>query len=332
MFMLFVSEGHLVWFANLSIAIFFLFLLVDWISFVIIFAGGISLAVLTYTLIYGGFAFAIAPNNSHLAAYMCFFALIIGVTFSRQRERIQHEREKVLKALAGMIAHEANTPIASIQMICEELQEIIPPLTTSHAKAIQAGLVGNPPSLANLDAIALLPGALSDQLNRIRYVVKSLANNIKDPHALKDATYVSIGDMITAAIDQYPFDIGEESLVYLELPDDFKIRTDPLLFTQALHNLFKNALYASRHVRRPGKITIQTLQDNGQNLLIITDNGCGIPAHKLPEVFDVFMTTKRNGMGLGLAFVKKVVVASGGEIMCTSEQNSYPEFKLIFNE
>lgn len=52
--------------------------------------------------------------------------------------------------------------------------------------------------------------------------------------------------------------------------------------------------------------------------ITITDNGCGIPASLLPDIFTPFTTYKENGTGLGLAIAKSVVEAHNGSISVTS--------------
>jgi two-component system nitrogen regulation sensor histidine kinase GlnL len=54
-------------------------------------------------------------------------------------------------------------------------------------------------------------------------------------------------------------------------------------------------------------------------MIQIEDNGPGVPDHLKPHLFDPFVTTKRNGTGLGLALVAKIIGDHGGIIECDSE-------------
>ncbi len=54
-------------------------------------------------------------------------------------------------------------------------------------------------------------------------------------------------------------------------------------------------------------------------MIQIEDNGHGVPDHLKPHLFDPFVTTKRNGTGLGLALVAKIIGDHGGIIECDSE-------------
>lgn len=62
----------------------------------------------------------------------------------------------------------------------------------------------------------------------------------------------------------------------------------------------------------------------------MADTGCGIPAERLETIFDDFVTTKRRGLGLGLAISKKVVEQLGGAIAVTSHVGLGSTFTLRF--
>ncbi len=103
---------------------------------------------------------------------------------------------------------------------------------------------------------------------------------------------------------------------------------------QAFLNLVKNAAEAiGDNANDQGRIVITTAFRPGVRLAIpgsdarislplmisIEDNGQGVPEHLKPHLFDPFVTTKRNGTGLGLALVAKIIGDHGGVIECDSE-------------
>ena len=103
---------------------------------------------------------------------------------------------------------------------------------------------------------------------------------------------------------------------------------------QAFLNLMKNAAEAiGDNAHDQGRIVITTAFRPGVRLAIpgsdarislplmiaIEDNGQGVPEHLKPHLFDPFVTTKRNGTGLGLALVAKIIGDHGGVIECDSE-------------
>jgi two-component system nitrogen regulation sensor histidine kinase GlnL len=102
---------------------------------------------------------------------------------------------------------------------------------------------------------------------------------------------------------------------------------------QAFLNLVKNAAEALGEREDQGRILMQTSFRPGVRLSVpgsearislplmiqIEDNGHGVPDHLKPHLFDPFVTTKRNGTGLGLALVAKIIGDHGGIIECDSE-------------
>ena len=94
------------------------------------------------------------------------------------------------------------------------------------------------------------------------------------------------------------------------------VRLDVNLWRQVLMNLCRNAQQA---MPNGGVLELQTYQRDDRVLLDIIDNGSGMSAETQSRMFDAFYSTKREGSGLGLPTVRKIVEAHGGVISCESE-------------
>ena len=81
-------------------------------------------------------------------------------------------------------------------------------------------------------------------------------------------------------------------------------------------NLITNAIQATAE---GGKVTIATTRAGDQVEITVTDTGSGIPPERLAAIFDDFVTTKRRGLGLGLAISKRIVEQLDGTITVASE-------------
>src|SRR6185436_20914692 len=79
-----------------------------------------------------------------------------------------------------------------------------------------------------------------------------------------------------------------------------------------------------------GRILVRTLTLENHAVIEVADSGCGIPAERLESIFDDFVTTKRRGLGLGLAISKKVVEQLGGTIAVASEVGRGSTFTVRF--
>jgi len=105
------------------------------------------------------------------------------------------------------------------------------------------------------------------------------------------------------------------------------ISGDRFALGRVYRNLITNAIQATA---AGGKVTITTERASDQVEIIVADTGSGIPAERLAAIFDDFVTTKRRGLGLGLAISKKIVEQLGGRISVASEVGKGTTFVLEF--
>jgi len=95
---------------------------------------------------------------------------------------------------------------------------------------------------------------------------------------------------------------------------------DEVLLRQAFSNLLRNALEACVAAHATPDIAILAETDVAQKLqrIAVNDNGSGIPVQLRERIFRPFFTSKRNGTGLGLALVQKIIVFHNGRITATA--------------
>jgi len=105
------------------------------------------------------------------------------------------------------------------------------------------------------------------------------------------------------------------------------IEGDVFALGRVYRNLILNALQATAP---GGSVTVTTAGAAGRARVTIADTGCGIPADRLSKIFDDFVTTKRRGLGLGLAISRKIVEQLGGTIAVASEVGRGTTFTLEF--
>jgi len=128
-----------------------------------------------------------------------------------------------------------------------------------------------------------------------------------------------------------------------------KILTAPQDIARVMLNLFNNAFYAvyektqelagraiSNFTGSPGikykpLVTITTHTENKRMVISIKDNGNGIPENIKQKIFNPFFTTKSagNGTGLGLSISYDIIKMHGGEIIVSSAENEFTEFKIF---
>ena len=112
------------------------------------------------------------------------------------------------------------------------------------------------------------------------------------------------------------------------VPESLAVMADRKLLDQVLINLLKNAIDAVADEPSPS-IRLRAGLEFGRTLLIVADNGSGIPEEILDQVFIPFFTTKRHGSGIGLSLSRQIMTAHGGNIVVESDAAG-TRIKLVF--
>ena len=104
-----------------------------------------------------------------------------------------------------------------------------------------------------------------------------------------------------------------------------KIWADRGLLEQAFINLVRNSMEAFEG-QTEKKISLRASLEKGQVVLVVSDNGPGIPDDIRSQVFVPFFTTKPGGTGIGMSIVRKIVIMSGGSIKLISKPGRGTKF------
>jgi len=110
-------------------------------------------------------------------------------------------------------------------------------------------------------------------------------------------------------------------------PEPLFIEGDVFALGRVYRNLVVNAIQATA----PGGLVVAAVQGAEDRVQVrVYDTGCGIPGDRLQAVFEDFVTTKRRGLGLGLAITRKIVEQLGGRISVASEVGKGTTFVIDF--
>ena len=119
---------------------------------------------------------------------------------------------------------------------------------------------------------------------------------------------------------------GNDSVnVSINAAETVFVRADDVLLKQALSNILINSIDA---LPSGGNIDIELNRLPDKAELSIRDNGSGIPEEIVPKIFLPFFTTRREGVGLGLALVQKIIVGHGGSIEVVSKEGEGTAFLI----
>lgn len=110
------------------------------------------------------------------------------------------------------------------------------------------------------------------------------------------------------------------------LPEETPVVTaDYELMLMAFTNLLKNSVEA---ITGTGRIEITVIQDEEHVEVVISDSGTGMDAQDLEKIFNPFYSKKEEGMGLGLAYVKKIIELHNGHITAESTKGIGTTIKI----
>jgi signal transduction histidine kinase len=100
---------------------------------------------------------------------------------------------------------------------------------------------------------------------------------------------------------------------------------------QVIFNLVRNAIEAMDTVNFSSRKLLLSTQRSGRDAVAlgVQDSGPGVDARQLDRIFDAFVTTKANGMGLGLAICRTIVLRHSGQLTVSSDGKSGAFFQLV---
>ncbi len=122
---------------------------------------------------------------------------------------------------------------------------------------------------------------------------------------------------------------AEKIKILRETPDDYELSADPELMKSCILNLIANAFHAMETIERDRLLIIKTEAAGNDFILTLSDSGEGVSGENLEKIFVPFFSTKKDGLGLGLPFTKRVVEEHGGRVEFTSVLNEGSMAKII---
>ena len=174
---------------------------------------------------------------------------------------------------------------------------------------------------------------MAEGIDRISSIVSDL-RTFTQPH-LTQLEQVSVVEVVNSALRLLSNEWETKVRIEKEIPETQTIWANRNQIIQVLVNLLQNALQAleKKHCSETGAtIWLRGIEENGESLVIVRDNGEGIASENLQKIFDPFFTTKDvgEGMGLGLSICYRIINQHGGRIQVQSERGAYSEFTLHF--
>jgi len=222
----------------------------------------------------------------------------------RMRQGIQH-RDEQLRLMLAQVAHEIRNPLGGLELFAAAAAEADDAVERRRLiRRIRA-------------EVSALNTVIDDFLTFARPLGSSHATeDLRE--ALREAGELVLGELAKNG--------GE---LRVELPDEpLAARVDGDHAKRATLNLLRNAAQVGDHV------LLKAWIERGEVVVSVSDDGPGVPASLRERIFDPFVTDKAQGVGLGLAIVRKVAEAHGGRVELTrtgeTDDGRGSEFRIYF--
>jgi PAS domain S-box-containing protein len=228
----------------------------------------------------------------------------IGERLRRERESAQHRAEithlsrvATIGELTGSLAHEITQPLTAIMSNVQAALGLV-----------AAGMHGAPDLRVCLEAILASDRRAIEVIRRLRRMLKNEAGEFQDldlNELVQDTLQLARNDLLNRGV-RVKTDLA---------PGLPSIRGDRIQLQQVLLNLLLNGCDATQDLPDEPRLCVQTRENAAGFIdLAVEDNGPGIAPDQLERIFEPFVTSRREGLGLGLAVTRTIVSLHQGVI------------------
>jgi PAS domain S-box-containing protein len=229
-------------------------------------------------------------------------AAFVDVTRLKQAEAGLREADRRKDEFLALLSHELRNPLAPI-LTAAQLMQLRGDVATPREREV---IVRQAQHLVRL----------VDDLLDVSRVARGKVTLAKKT--------IELGGVVTKAVEATaPLLEQRRHQLHLSVPaEGLAVEADEVRLTQVVSNLLTNA---ARYTDPGGRIEIRASREGGEIVLGVRDNGMGIDADLLPQVFEMFVQGARGpdrlqgGLGLGLSLVRTLTTLHGGSVSAHSD-------------
>jgi len=242
--------------------------------------------------------------------------LMLSLDFEQREKHRIEELNQAKERFYINVSHEFRTPISLIMAQIELLLSNQPDLNATVRKAIQR-MYRNADKLQNL---------VTEVLDFKKQESGKMKLNISP---------VNVVDLLTDIVDSFQERaiMQGQVVTYSSSEKELLLFVDRNLFSKVIYNLISNAC---KFTPRGGEITVSCQLTQNRVAIVVCDNGPGIPADDIENVFERFFQAKNpasaEGSGIGLSYVKEIVELHGGSVSAKNNENGPGcSFTIVLN-
>lgn len=217
-------------------------------------------------------------------------------------ELIRQERISTIGRLSSSIVHDLRNPLAAIYGGAEMMMD-----GDLNATQLQR-LAGN---------IYRSSRAIKDMLQELVDVSRG---SIQSPETCR------LAEVVSAAVETQAATAGQHGVeIHSNIDGAIELAVEPGRMERVFVNLISNAIEA---MPEGGRIDISASRDGHTVVVSVEDTGPGIPPPVRGRLFEPFVTSGKNGMGLGLALSRQTVLDHGGDLWVEDSKRGGAQFRL----
>ncbi len=269
----------------------------------------------------------VVPSKVHI--FSCIFisiliSIIVSLIYKLHLNKIHFLESKSL--LAAQISHDIRSPLSALNMVVGTIKNI-----SEDQKIIIRSAVNRINDIANQ---LLQKNTKTNSENSLTL----MTNNNKSESQLPKQTIELLPSIVDAIISEKRFQYRERASILIEadLEESYGAfaRIDSVEFKRVLSNLINNAVEALP--KNSGKVVVSVKNYNSKKLVVVRDNGIGIPKHIIAKLGERGITygkeqsSSQSGSGLGIYHAKKTIESFGAIFLIQSEENLGTEIRMEF--
>ena len=258
----------------------------------------------------------IIRNNKIIEVTLIYTDITERINIEEQIQQHQNKltrsvtQTSMLEVISGL-AHELNQPLTAIN---------------NYLKGMFRRLKQHDLTLKKIEEISLLVENQAERanaiINHMRSFVKDAALN-KQKHCINQTIEEAISYLDPQILDSAQISLSIDSYIP-------HIMIDKIQIEQVIINIIQNAFEECQKSPNHGKIRIyvETSQIDNYVIINIIDNGPGIEADLINKIFNPFVTTKSNGLGMGLAICRSIIEAHNGHLSASNNTSKGAIFTI----
>ena len=261
------------------------------------------------------FPMELTVGEVNLPGTQLFTGFVRDLTERQDRERRLSELQAELMHLSRLtelgqmvsaLAHEVNQPLTAMINYVNAARRLI--------------------AAGNQEGVSQAITRIADEGARARQIIRRIRDHVAKRET--ERRVENLSNTIEEASGLALLGVGQDLKLEIRVDDDAKEAViDKVQIQQVLVNLVRNAAQAMDGSARR-ELSIVTARAGGMVEISVSDTGPGLPETVRAKLFEPFVTTKPDGMGVGLSVCRTIIEAHGGELRAENGANGGAVFRL----